>query len=67
MSNTFMPNIVAFACIHCAYGAADLAGAMRLEYPEGIRVVRLPCTGKVDTLQVLTAFEHGADGAMVAG
>jgi F420-non-reducing hydrogenase iron-sulfur subunit len=67
MSKGFMPNIIAFACIHCAYGAADLAGAMRLEYPEGIRVVRLPCTGKLDVLHVLSAFEHGADGAMVAG
>ncbi len=63
----FEPGIVAFCCIHCAYGAADLAGAMRLDYPEGIRVVRLPCTGKLDVAHVLAAFEHGADGVMVAG
>ena len=63
----FTPGIVAFCCIHCAYGAADLAGAMRLTYPEGIRVVRLPCTGKLDVAHVLSAFEHGADGVMVAG
>ncbi len=67
MAQTFDPGIVAFCCIHCAYGAADLAGAMRLDYPEGIRIVRLPCTGKLDIHHVLTAFEHGADGALVAG
>ena len=63
----FTPGIVAFCCIHCAYGAADRAGAMRAGYPPGVRVVRLPCTGKLDVLHVLTALEHGADGAMVAG
>lgn len=65
--NDFTPSIVAFCCIHCAYGAADLAGAMRLGYPTGIRVVRLPCTGKLDAVNVLQAFEKGADGVMVAG
>ncbi len=63
----FTPGIVAFACIHCAYGAADLAGAMRIPYPDGIRIVRLPCTGKLDVAHVLSSFEHGADAVMVAG
>lgn len=67
MAEEFEPRIVAFCCHHCAYGAADLAGAMRLRYPEGIRVVRLPCTGKLDVAYVLDAFERGADGAFVAG
>ena len=67
MSETFEPRIVAFCCHHCAYGAADLAGAMRLRYPEAVRVVRLPCTGKLDVAYVLEAFEKGADGAFVAG
>ena len=67
MPNESSPNIVAFACHYCAYGAADLAGSMRLSYPEGIRIVKLPCTGKMDVLLVLDAFEHGADGVMVAG
>jgi coenzyme F420-reducing hydrogenase delta subunit len=40
---------------------------MLIGYPEGIRVVRLPCTGKLDVAHVLSAFEHGADGVMVAG
>ncbi len=67
MTQDFDPHIVAFACHYCAYGAADLAGSMRLSYPEGIRIVKLPCTGKIDVLLMLDAFEHGADGVMVAG
>jgi coenzyme F420-reducing hydrogenase delta subunit len=61
------PEIVAFCCHYCAYAAADLAGSMRLEYPQSIKVIELPCTGKLDVLYVLRAFEDGADGVMVAG
>lgn len=60
-------QIVAFCCEHCAYAAADLAGGLRMQYPPEIKVVQLPCTGKLDTLLVLQAFEAGVDGAMVAG
>jgi F420-non-reducing hydrogenase iron-sulfur subunit len=63
----FEPVIVAFCCHYCAYGAADLAGSMRLEYPTNIRVIRLPCTGKVTPIYLLRAFEQGADGVYVAG
>ena len=66
-SNGFEPEIVAFCCRHCAYAAADLAGSMRLDYPSSIKIVELPCTGKLDTLYVLRASENGADGVMVAG
>ena len=60
-------QIVAYCCQHCAYAAADLAGGLRLQYPPDVRVVMLPCTGKLDALLVLQAFEDGADGVMVAG
>jgi F420-non-reducing hydrogenase iron-sulfur subunit len=40
---------------------------MRLNYPGTIRVVRVPCTGKVDVLHMLRAFEKGADGVYVVG
>ena len=63
----FEPTIVAFCCHYCAYGAADLAGSMRLEYPTNIRVIRLPCTGKITPVFLLRAFEKGADGVYVAG
>jgi len=63
----FEPQIVAFCCHYCAYAAADLAGSLRVQYPTNIKIVRLPCTGKLDTLHILKAFEEGADGVMVAG
>jgi coenzyme F420-reducing hydrogenase delta subunit len=63
----FEPKIVAFCCNFCAFAAADLAGAMRLQYSPNVRIVKLPCTGKVDALYLLKAFEDGIDAAFVAG
>jgi F420-non-reducing hydrogenase iron-sulfur subunit len=40
---------------------------MRLKYPDTIRIIRVPCTGKVDVLHILRAFEKGADGVYVVG
>ncbi len=60
-------NIIAYCCEHCAYAAADLAGGLRIQYPPSVRVVMLPCTGKLDVLMALKAFEDGADGIMTAG
>lgn len=64
---TFEPLIVAFCCHYCAYTAADMAGSQRLCYPANVKVVRVPCSGKVDTVHILTAFKKGADGVYVAG
>jgi coenzyme F420-reducing hydrogenase delta subunit len=61
------PHIIAFCCHYCAFTAADLAGTMRQQYPPNVRIVRLPCSGKVDVNMVLQAFCAGADGVMVAG
>ncbi|MCF8335711.1 MAG: hydrogenase iron-sulfur subunit [Bacteroidales bacterium] len=61
------PVIIAFCCHYCAFTAADLAGTMRQQYPTNIRIVRLPCTGKVYVNMLLEAFVDGADGVMVAG
>ncbi len=63
----FEPKIVAYCCNFCAFAAADLAGAMRLQYPPGVRIIRLPCTGKVDAILLMKAFEEGADAVFVAG
>jgi hypothetical protein len=60
-------NIIAFCCHYCAYAAADLAGSLRVQYPQSVKVVKLPCTGKLDVQLILDAFERGADGVMVAG
>jgi coenzyme F420-reducing hydrogenase delta subunit len=61
------PNILAFACHYCAFAAADLAGVMRLSYPANVKIIRLPCTGKLDPYYVLRALERGIDGVFVAG
>jgi F420-non-reducing hydrogenase iron-sulfur subunit len=66
-TNGFEPQLLAFCCNFCAYAAADLAGASRIQYPSNVKVVLLPCTGKLDVLYALKAFENGADGIMVAG
>ncbi|PWH17674.1 MAG: hydrogenase iron-sulfur subunit [Anaerolineae bacterium] len=60
-------QIVAFCCQYCAYAAADLAGGLRLQYPPNVKIVQIPCTGKMDVLYALQAFESGADAVMVAG
>jgi F420-non-reducing hydrogenase iron-sulfur subunit len=61
------PLILAFCCHYCAYAAADLAGSMRLQYPDNVRVLRLPCTGKLEVNYLMAAFERGVDGVIVAG
>ena len=65
--NDTEPKILALCCHYCAYAAADLAGSMRLQYPPNVRVLRLPCTGKVDIGYIMHAFEQGVDGVIVAG
>ncbi len=67
MPPNWEPNILAFACHYCAFAAADLAGVMRLSYPPNVKIIRLPCTGKLDHYYVLRALERGIDGVFVAG
>ncbi len=61
------PEILAFACHYCAFAAADLAGVMRLSYPTNVKIIRLLCTGKLDHIYILRAFERGIDGVFVTG
>jgi coenzyme F420-reducing hydrogenase delta subunit len=66
-TESFDPEILAFCCEHCAYAAADLAGALRIQYPSSVKVLILPCSGRVEVVQILHALERGADGVLVAG
>lgn len=61
------PKIVAFVCNWCTYAGADLAGTSRIKYDANIRVLRVPCTGRIDTLFIVKAFEQGADCVLVSG
>ena len=63
--NGFEPEITCFTCIYCGYMAADTAGALHIAYPPNIKLVKLPCTGKLDVQYILDAFEQGADGVYV--
>lgn len=65
--NEFQPRIAAFFCNWCTYGGADLAGVSRLQYPTNIRVIRIPCTGRLNPNFILSAFRGGADGVWVSG
>jgi F420-non-reducing hydrogenase iron-sulfur subunit len=65
--NTFEPKILAFCCHFCAYSSADLAGSMRLQYPPNVRIIRTPCTGRLEVEYYMKALENGADGVLVAG
>lgn len=61
------PRIIAYVCNWCTYGGADLAGTSRMTYESSVRVIKLPCTGRIDPLFLLKAFERGADGILVSG
>ncbi|AEB08203.1 hydrogenase iron-sulfur subunit [Desulfobacca acetoxidans] len=63
----FEPVIVAFCCHYCAYTAADMAGSMRISYPPNVKIIRVPCSGKVDVIHLMKAIEKGADGVYIAG
>jgi F420-non-reducing hydrogenase iron-sulfur subunit len=67
MNPEYSPKVVGFLCRWCSYTGADLAGAMRLQYPPNIRIIMVPCTGRIDILHVLQAFEVGADAVFVSG
>ena len=61
------PKIVAFCCNWCSYAGADLAGSGRLSYPADIKIIRVPCSCRVNPLFILLAFERGADGVILCG
>jgi len=61
------PKVVAFVCNWCTYAGADLAGTSRITYDSNVRVIRVPCTGRIDTLFIVKAFEQGADCVLVSG
>lgn len=63
----FEPNIVAFVCNWCTYAGADLTGTSRLKYATNVKIVRFPCTGRIDFMLLLKAFAGGADGIIVSG
>lgn len=66
-NQTWEPKILAFCCNWCSYAGADLAGLNRLQYPPSVRIVRVPCSGRINPQFVLRAFQRGVDGVLVSG
>jgi F420-non-reducing hydrogenase iron-sulfur subunit len=65
--NEFEPKIIGFLCNWCSYAGADLAGTSRIQYPPNIRIIRVMCSGSVDSMYILRALLEGADGVFVGG
>ncbi len=60
-------RIVGFLCNWCSYGGADTAGVGRFQQPTDLRIIRVPCSGRIDPLFVLKSLINGADGVLVSG
>jgi coenzyme F420-reducing hydrogenase delta subunit len=61
----FDPKIIAFCCDQSGYPAADMAGTLKLKFPENVEIVRVPCAGRIDTIYLIKALEKGADGVLI--
>ena len=61
------PRIVGFLCKWCSYAGADLAGTSRKKYPANLRILKVPCSGRVDPLFILKGLRLGFDGVLVSG
>ena len=63
----FEPKIIGFCCNWCAYAGADLAGIGRIQYPPNLRMIRVMCSGTIEPVYILEAFQKGADGVFIGG
>jgi len=63
----FEPKIMTFLCNWCSYAGADLAGVSRIQYPPNTRVIRVPCSARIDPLFILKCLQDGYDGVLVSG
>ena len=67
VNDGFEPKILAFCCNWCTYTGADTAGLARMKYPANVRVVRVPCSSRVNPQFILRALQAGCDAVMVCG
>jgi coenzyme F420-reducing hydrogenase delta subunit len=67
MPSKWEPKILAFLCNWCSYAGADLAGVSRIQYPPNVRIIRVPCSGRVNPVFLLRGLQNGADGVLVSG
>ena len=67
VNNNWTPTIVAFCCNWCSYAGADLSGTNRLQYPANVKIIRIPCSCRLNPMFILRAFQRGADGVILCG
>ena len=67
VNGTWTPTIVAFCCNWCSYAGADLSGTNRLSYPANVKIIRIPCSCRLNPMFILRAFQRGADGVILCG
>ena len=63
----FEPKLLGFLCKWCSYAGADLAGTSRKKYAANIRIIKIPCSGRIDPLLIIKALQTGFDGVLVSG
>ena len=66
-SEDWEPKVIAFLCSWCSYAGADLAGVSRFQYPANVRIVKVPCSGRINPFYILKSLQHGWDGVLVSG
>ena len=66
-ASNWEPKIVAFLCNWCSYAGADLGGVSRLQYGTNVRIIRVPCSGRINPLYIVRALQNGADGVLISG
>ncbi len=61
------PEIVGFACSYCTFKASEMAGSLRMKYPEGVKLIQVPCSSRVDPALIIKSIMEGSDAVFVAG
>ena len=61
----FEPYIVGFFCNWCTYTGSDQAGRSRMQRPANLRIMRVMCSGRVESRFIIEALKRGADGVLI--
>ena len=63
---SWTPRIVVFQCQYCLYSEADQRW-IDTQLPKHVKLIKMPCTGRISPLFVLNAVQGGADGILISG
>jgi heterodisulfide reductase subunit A-like polyferredoxin/coenzyme F420-reducing hydrogenase delta subunit len=65
VSGNGTPRILAFCCQNSGFEAGEMADMFKMQLPQGLRMIKVPCAGKIDLDYILNAFVSGADGVVI--